>query len=776
MKNKSFRVVLLFLLLLSSYSSKACLCSSAPPASVVAGYSNYDGGILSNTVFFQNALAPFKNTFVHTGQLVYYQASPACYLSCGSNPGFVVSGGTIVESNPGGTIIGVLWDTPGTGTIDATNYTSYGLGTLQVVINDCTPGNIGGVYASYDIGTGILSDPVINTSMIQAGEVFFYRASSKDFDASMAPFEFLVEHGTLLQTYTDAAGYKVAKVEWSGTAGTGSIRASAVGLCPSVKEVTIVTPEVWFDGDDDRITIPHHTSYDVGTGDFTVETWIKADAVQNSTYATILSKRSTDTEGIWFGIDDNGKLVLHAPNVTQFVYNTGDLRNDVWHHVAVTKSSSIISFYIDGESGGVAYLMPAVSLSSTQDIWVGNDYAESDRAFTGFMKGLRFWKKALSSAEIKSTWKMNLNAFYDQANLIGCWDMHDFEGQVQTDQSDLANDGYLGSSAGTSDAQDPLLLTSAHPPFVINALYFSKEGQQVRISHNSKFNIGSGNYTIEVFIKPQNTAQNKNVFSKGDLRLYLSDTEVPVLEIQGNPIITSSGGGLSDNAWHHLAITQSGTTITLYVNGVAQGTAVYAATYSSISEVLLGGENDGYVGLLDEFRIWNKARTSAQLVGDKQAKTLADLSETYALMGWWRFNAASGQTDKDYSNGGIVATLGNQDWADPKDPLRIADEAFPGARKGFVPLPPVSAPDLDLLKVSAYPNPFGYTTTLAIEGLLVAEEIEVEVYELSGRLVYRMIFSYGLSELVLGESWPAGMYVVRVRASDVVQTLKVSKQ
>jgi hypothetical protein len=77
---------------------------------------------------------------------------------------------------------------------------------------------------------------------------------------------------------------------------------------------------------------------------------------------------------------------------------------------------------------------------------------------------------------------------------------------------------------------------------------------------------------------------------------------------------------LAQGIWYHIAGVYNGTTVTIYVNGVAEhstnATAANLTTGSNTFPYYIGGttwNNRCWNGAIDEVRIWNVARTAAQI-------------------------------------------------------------------------------------------------------------------------------------------------------------------
>ena len=113
-------------------------------------------------------------------------------------------------------------------------------------------------------------------------------------------------------------------------------------------------------------------------------------------------------------------------------------------------------------------------------------------------------------------------------------------------------------------------------------------------------------------------------------------------QVSGGGRLQVSAPSNSVNAWVHYALvaSQSGTAMRIYANGnlIASKTGMSPFVRGSF-ELRIGGPGFPYNGRLDEFRIWNTARSQAQI----QASLGAPLTgnETNLLL-YYRFDSASG--------------------------------------------------------------------------------------------------------------------------------------
>ncbi len=108
--------------------------------------------------------------------------------------------------------------------------------------------------------------------------------------------------------------------------------------------------------------------------------------------------------------------------------------------------------------------------------------------------------------------------------------------------------------------------------------------------------------------------------------------------------------------WTHLAAAFDGTTLRVYQNGSLVGSVAASFNLQGLPLTLgwVGLEN-GFVGALDEVRIWNTARTQTQIQATLHRALNGDES---GLVGYWRFDDRSGVTAANSVPGGSAGDLG----------------------------------------------------------------------------------------------------------------------
>ena len=147
---------------------------------------------------------------------------------------------------------------------------------------------------------------------------------------------------------------------------------------------------MYFDGTGDYITVPSDTSFDFGTGDFTIEFWMNPSNI-TGTWQAIISRKYQGSGG-WriYKTAGSNNLSFYHPSGYYSTTNTG-LTNGTWHHIAVVRSGSTLTTYVDGTSRGTDTISAAVSPTSA-DVEIGQGVYTSAYPYEGYLDDIRITK------------------------------------------------------------------------------------------------------------------------------------------------------------------------------------------------------------------------------------------------------------------------------------------------------------------------------------------------------------------------------------------------
>jgi hypothetical protein len=137
-----------------------------------------------------------------------------------------------------------------------------------------------------------------------------------------------------------------------------------------------------------------------------------------------------------------------------------------------------------------------------------------------------------------------------------------------------------------------------------------------------------------------------------------------------HPLIAATT--VTANEWHHAAVTFDGTTLVIYLDGVVDGTLVVGPgrlpQWASIQHAGLGtalrstGSAGGFfAGVIDEARIWNVARSAAEI----RAAMDSEITAGVGLLGAWHLDEGAGTTAVNTVASGPDGSLVNgPTWVD----------------------------------------------------------------------------------------------------------------
>ncbi len=127
---------------------------------------------------------------------------------------------------------------------------------------------------------------------------------------------------------------------------------------------------------------------------------------------------------------------------------------------------------------------------------------------------------------------------------------------------------------------------------------------------------------------------------------------------------------IDDSAWHHAAVTYDGAMLRLYTDGVPDGTPLATtktprwdsmhrfALGTGYSDYTGGGPSGYFAGYLDEVRVWDHARTQAEIQTTMNQQVLAGTG----LVGRWGMNEGAGTALSDATLPASNGTLNGANW------------------------------------------------------------------------------------------------------------------
>ena len=166
-------------------------------------------------------------------------------------------------------------------------------------------------------------------------------------------------------------------------------------------------------------------------------------------------------------------------------------------------------------------------------------------------------------------------------------------------------------------------------PKTLTSVDFSDANDQIQIPHHEFLNLTEG-YTIECWINPTNypTQHSANIFSKGSHYSLKLDANGRLC-YHDDPFRRMTTPPLPLQEWTHVALVYDGIhTLNIYFNGrLVHTNPDFIPFHSNTEDLFIGatsGMQNGFIGQLDELRIWSKARTHSELVSYNNKQLLGN--------------------------------------------------------------------------------------------------------------------------------------------------------
>ncbi|MEI6822753.1 MAG: LamG-like jellyroll fold domain-containing protein, partial [Bacteroidota bacterium] len=196
-------------------------------------------------------------------------------------------------------------------------------------------------------------------------------------------------------------------------------------------------------------SVPYTTNY-------TIQAWIKTSATSAADCAEIVgwgSTSTTNTNNIQFRMGFTGTTgyLQYGADIGGWgsaITGTTAINNNAWHNVAIVKSGSTVTIYVDGVSNGsnTDSRTPNVNI-----LEIGNymkmGVTQTNAFFKGNIDEVRIWNTALSSSQLTNA-VMNTKLAGNETGLVAYYTMD--QGTGTTTLTDNSVNGYTGTLGGTT--------------------------------------------------------------------------------------------------------------------------------------------------------------------------------------------------------------------------------------------------------------------------------------------------------------------------------------
>jgi len=382
----------------------------------------------------------------------------------------------------------------------------------------------------------------------------------------------------------------------------GSTNAFTITESGDVKS-TAFTPyhpkmhSVYFDGSGDYLDLDFNA---IGTNDFTFECWVYVtDSAANQLIFDTRPTSTDNTTGFNLQYRSNNVFSVGSYSVT-YITGSTTLTDNTWYHVAVTRSGSTMTLWVNGESDGTA--SHSVNLTST-DMRIGTNRSAAS-VYNGYISDFRLVSgtAVYSSAFTAPTERLTAIA---NTEVLTCHLPYIADG---------TSNAHSITANGTSTKIEPFgpydhiaYSPSSHG----GSVYFDGSGDYLTVSSNIHDNIGTGDFTAEAWVYlDEAIGSNRGIFGSGSsdgddqFTLLLLSSGVLYFDYGGTQDYVQTGVVFTANMWHHIALTRSGTSLNFWLNGTSVGSATLSADIGGASNFTVGsGRGIVWKGYITDARV-----------------------------------------------------------------------------------------------------------------------------------------------------------------------------
>lgn len=320
------------------------------------------------------------------------------------------------------------------------------------------------------------------------------------------------------------------------------------------------------------------TALGLSTNPFTIEAWVYMTD-RAAQYWVVGGQASTQVY-----IHTDGTLIFSIPGVRSLAASSGTVPLNTWTHVAYVRSSTGtngFAYYINGVQSGRDTLADDLGTASA-GVEVGRtNNGAGVTAFTGYMSNVRVVKGTAVYLNSFTPPTTPLTAIAN-TSLLTC----------QSNQfiDNSTSNATFSSSSIYVQTFSPFAPARQWTPEVVGGSAHFDGSDYLTLAPGAAFAFGTGDFTVETWFYPTSAptddyiieARNSGQTDTWSLNFGYGGTNGQLnWGYNGTTLIAATTNDtVKPYVWSHIAYTRTGTTGSLYVNGVRVGTGTDSSNYS----------------------------------------------------------------------------------------------------------------------------------------------------------------------------------------------------
>jgi hypothetical protein len=366
---------------------------------------------------------------------------------------------------------------------------------------------------------------------------------------------------------------------------------------------------MYFNGIFDQLNIASHESLGFGTGDFTIEFWTQWGGTFSSASggAMVDLRSAVDASAtvIYLSTAVTGGKITFYDGPANTEISTGIAITKEWTHIALARESGVWRIFINGTLR--ASRTSSTNLGSSQPIRIGQGINGWTTAYDGHISDLRIVKGTAIYTSNFTPPNERLESV-PNTSLLTC------HLPYYADGSSNNHTVILGGHIPKIEPFAPYDYAEYNPTDHGGSVYFDGSGDYLDLDFAA---IGTSDYTIECWIYVTSSSSNELIC---DFRPTGSDnsTGIWMYFSSSNKLVVGTGGSVyitgtttyPDNQWVHVSVQRVGGLLTLYGNGILQGTKSNVSTNLTSTDMRVGTNRSAasvYHGYISDFKLVKSA-------------------------------------------------------------------------------------------------------------------------------------------------------------------------
>jgi hypothetical protein len=431
------------------------------------------------------------------------------------------------------------------------------------------------------------------------------------------------------------------------------------------------TYSVDFDGTDDYATATLGSQ--VFDGDFSISAWFNASTSPQYLTLLQLGDQSAYTDG-WRLYKNFSQLQFwDGVGGYSLILEGGSTSTSSWYHVAITRSGTACTLYLNGNS---------TDTGTSSEAFTSTAFKISFTAFpfNGLIDEVALWDSALSASDVAAIYNSGVPADLSSLSPVHWWRMGDNDGGTGTTVTDQGSGGNNGTLTN-----GPTFSTNV-PVFNAYSVDLDGTDDYIAVTPSSSIDL----YGFSAWFKSDNVISASSgikgvLLGQGGSAYFLAlggnatgdftNELITIRQSAQNSFAYTSASATIDTNWHHIAAAWSTASATtggdgydIYLDGVkvgnAGGTSTPSSPYTLSSAFTIGMRANGaypFNGLIDEVAIFNSTLSASDVATLYNSGVPNDISSLNPV-GWWRMgdnDGGTGTTITDQGSGSNDGTLTN---------------------------------------------------------------------------------------------------------------------